>query len=167
MVIEEYIQQDHGKSFVEYLQYKGPWAENKYASGTMHHKGCSVTSVAVILSGYGIDKNPEDIRPKDGSMISITRVLEQHGLTATRVNKPSAETVLSHLKNGDAVIIYAGGPERGYSGMWSSSTGHYFPVLEADGTKGYVSNVGSSTKTGWYEMSTILKDNIQVIFISK
>ncbi len=167
MAIEEYIQQAHGKSFVEYLQYKGPWAENKYASGTMHHKGCSVTSVAVILSGYGIDKNPEDIRPKDGTMINITSVLEQHGLKATRVNKPSAETVLSHLKNGDAVIIYAGGPKKGYSGQWSSTTGHYFPVLEADGTKGYVSNVGSSTKTGWFEMSTILKDNIQVIFVSK
>lgn len=133
----------------------------------MKSSGCSVTSVAVVLSGYGIDKNPEDIRPKDGTMISITNVLEQHGLKATRVNKPSAETVLSHLNNGDAVIIYAGGKEKGYSGQWSSTTGHYFPVLEADGTKGYVANVGSSTKTGWFEMSTILKDNIQVIFVSK
>ncbi len=133
----------------------------------MKSSGCSVTSVAVILSGYGIDKNPEDIRPKDGSMISITEVLQQNGLNATRVNRPSAETVLSHLNNGDAVIIYAGGLKRGYSGQWSSTTGHYFPVLEANGTQGYVSNVGSSTKTGWYEMSTILKDNIQVIFVSQ
>lgn len=156
-----------GKSFVEYLQYSGPWAENKYANGTMHHKGCSVTSVAVILSGYGIDKNPEDIRPKNGTMISISGVLEQNGLIAQRINKPSATQVLDHLNNGDAVIIYAGGKEKGYSGTWSDGTGHYFPVLEANGTKAYVSNVGSSTKTGWYDINTILKDNIQVIFVSK
>lgn len=156
-----------GKSFVEYLQYSGPWAEHAYAGGTMHHQGCSVTSVAVVLSGYGIDKNPEDIRPKDGSMISITEVLEAHGLKATRVKTPSTTQVLNHLKTGNAVIIYAGGTKTGYSGQWSSTTGHYFPVLEASESKGYVSNVGSSTKTGWYDIDTILKDNKEVIFVSK
>lgn len=133
----------------------------------MKNSGCSVTSVAVILSGYGIDVNPEDIRPNNGTMISVSGVLESYGLTAKRVNKPTETQVLNHLKNGDAVIIHAGGKERGYSGYWSSTTGHYFTALEADGTKGYVSNVGSSTKTGWYEMSVILKDNIEVIFVSK
>lgn len=155
-----------GKSYVEYLQYSGPWAENAYADGTMHHKGCSVASVAVILSGFGIDKNPEDIRPKNGSMISIEGVLRENGLTVNTVNKPSAAEVLNHLNTGNPVIIYAGGPKRGYSGQWSSTTGHFFPVLEANGNQGYVSNVGSSTKTGWYDINTILKDNIQVIFIS-
>lgn len=156
-----------GKTFVEYLQYSGPWAEKTYADGTMHHKGCSVASVAVILSGYGIDKNPEDIRPKDGSLISIAGVLQENGLKVNTVKKPSATQVLNHLYKGDAIIIYAGGKEKGYSGQWSDKTGHYFPVLEANGYQGYVSNVGSSTKTGWFNIETILKDNIHVVFISK
>lgn len=156
-----------GKSYVEYLQYSGMWASKPYAGGTMKSSGCSVTSVAVILSGYGIDKNPDDIRPSNGSMISITEVLQAHGLTATRINTPSSTQVLQHLNKGDSVIIRAGGRQAGYSGMWSNGSGHYFAVLEAKGNKVYVSNVGSSTKTGWYDINTVLKDNIQVIFVSR
>lgn len=56
---------------------------------------------------------------------------------------------------------------RGYSGYWSNSSGHYFTVLEANGNRVYVSNVGSSTKTGWYDINKVLIDNRQVIFVSR
>lgn len=100
-----------GKTYVEYLQYAGPWASHAYAGGTMKSSGCSVTSVAVILSGFGIDKNPEDLRPKTntGTMININSVLQQNGLKVVRKDKPSASEVLKHLQTGNPVIIRAGG----------------------------------------------------------
>ena len=132
----------------------------------MHNSGCSVTSVAVILSGFGIDKNPEDLRG-NGAMISIDSVLKRNGLKVYRLDKPSAQKILDHLNQGNPVIIRAGGPKTGYGSYWSHSTGHYFTVLEANGNQVYVSNVGSSTKTGWMDVSKLLIDNRQVIFISK
>lgn len=128
----------------------------------MKNSGCSVTSVAVILSGYGIDKNPEDIRRTNGgSLISITGVLNSYGLNATEDYNPTASKILNHLKSGNSIIVNAG------NGYWSHSTGHYFTVLAANGNSVYVSNVGSSTKTGWMDVNQILLNNKKVIFVSK
>lgn len=149
-----------GKEFVEYLQFEGTWAQNRYMSGQMKNKGCTVTSTAVVLSGFGIDKNPEDIRSINPSGISISGVLRSFGLKVSVVNRPSAAQVLQHLRNGNPVIISAG------PGYWSNTTGHYFAVLEANGNSVYVSNVGSNTKTGWMDINTVLQQNVCVIFVS-
>lgn len=150
-----------GKEYVEYLQYSGPWKYNPYMGGNMKNSGCSVTSVAVILSGFKIDRNPEDVRRIGPGGISITGVLNSFGLKTQVINKPSTTQVLNHLSSGNPVIINAG------NGYWSRSTGHYFPVLEAQGNQVYVANVGSSSKTGWYDINKVLQDNKKVIFISK
>lgn len=149
------------KVYIEYLQYAGLWKGNFYMGGTMKNSGCSVTSIAVILSGFGVDKNPEDVRRINPNGISVTGVLESSGLKTSVVNRPSATQVLNHLKTGNPVIINAG------HGYWSKTSGHYFPVLAVDGNRVYVSNVGSSSKTGWYDINKVLEDNKKVIFISK
>lgn len=150
-----------GKTFVEYLQYTGPWWSNYYMGGTMKNSGCSVTSVAVILSGYGIDRNPEDIRRINPDGISIVGVLRSFGLTCREDQNATAEEILQHLNTGNPVIINAG------NGYWSNGSGHYFAVLEANGDQVYVSNVGSSTKTGWMDVNKVLLQNKKVIFISR
>lgn len=149
------------KEYIEYLQYAGPWKYNSYMGGNMKNSGCSVTSVAVILSGFGVDKNPEDVRRINPSGISITGVLNSFGLKTNVIRKPTQSQLLDHLKTGNPVIINAG------TGYWSKGSGHYFPVLAADGNKVYVSNVGSSSKTGWMDVSKVLEDNKKVIFIKK
>lgn len=159
-----------GKTYVEYLQYAGPWWSNYYMGGNMKNSGCSVTSTAVILSGFGIDKNPEDVRRINPGGISITGVLNSFGLktfvsyyntsNGTEISE-HANRVLEHLKSGNPVIINAG------NGYWSNGSGHYFAVLEANGNQVYVSNVGSSKKTGWMHINKVLEDNKKVIFVSK
>lgn len=150
-----------GKTFVEYLQYTGPWWSNYYMGGTMKNSGCSVTSVAEILSGFGIDRNPEDVRRINPEGISIVGVLRSFGLTCSEDQNATAEKVLQHLNTGNPVIINAG------NGYWSNGSGHYFTVLEANGNQVYVSNVGSSTKTGWMDVNKVLLQNKKVIFISR
>ena len=150
-----------GKTFVEYLQYTGPWWSNYYMGGTMKNSGCSVTSVAEILSGFGIDRNPEDVRRINPNGISIVGVLRSFGLTCTEDTNATADKILQHLNTGNPVIINAG------NGYWSNGSGHYFTVLEANGNQVYVSNVGSSTKTGWMDVNKVLLQNKKVIFISR
>lgn len=129
--------------------------------GTMQNSGCSITSVAVILSGFGIDINPEDIRAQYPNGVNLQTLIQSYGLKCETKEKPSANEVLNHLRNGNPVIINAGG-------YWTSSTGHYFPVLESlGGNDVYVSNVGSSTKTGRYNISQVLESNKKVLFISR
>ena len=129
--------------------------------GTMKNSGCSVTSVAEILSGFGIDRNPEDVRRINPEGISIVGVLRSFGLTCSEDQNATAEKVLQHLNTGNPVIINAG------NGYWSNGSGHYFTVLEANGNQVYVSNVGSRTKTGWMDVNKVLLQNKKVIFISR
>lgn len=150
-----------GKRYVEYLQFKGPWAPKYFCGGTMANSGCSITSVAVIFSGFGIDLNPEDLRVKYPNSTSISGLIESYGLNCEVKSNPSEDEVLSHLQSGNPIIVHAGG-------YWTSSTGHFFPVLEAlGGDKVYVSNVGSSTKTGEYSVTKVLESNKKVLFISR
>lgn len=50
----------------KYLEYKqnwtSSWAHNKYWGGTMEENGCGITSLSIILSGYGKNYTPEDLR---------------------------------------------------------------------------------------------------------
>lgn len=152
----------NNRHYVEYLQYLGPWKRSPYDSGSMKSSGCLVASVAVVLSGFGIDKNPEDIRRiSNGALIAPEPIFKSYGFRYERVNKPSQEKVLYHLRNGNPVIILS------ESKVWTNKTGHFFPVLEAVGNQVYVANVGSATKTGWMDISEVMKGNKQVIFISK
>ncbi len=152
-----------GKTYVEYLQYAGPWEGNYFMGGTMHNSGCSITSVAVTLSGFGIDVNPEDIRTRYPSGVNLKDLIESYGLKCEvkTVNQTSKQEILDHLNTGNPVIINAGG-------YWTSSSGHYFPVLEAlGGDQVYVSNVGSSTKTGAYSIDKVFESNKKVLYISR
>lgn len=152
-----------GKSYVEYLQYAGPWAYNSFCGGTMKNSGCSITSVAIILSGFGIDVNPEDLRRRYPNSTNLESLIESYGLKCEvkTASTTSANEILEHLKTGNPVIINAGG-------YWTNSTGHYFPVIEhLSGNKVYVSNPGSSTKTGEYTIDKVFESNKKVLFISK
>lgn len=152
-----------GKTYVEYLQYAGPWEGKYFMGGTMHNSGCSITSVAVILSGYGIDVNPDDIRTKYPNGVNLEELIESYGLNCEvkTASHTSTREILDHLNSGNPVMINAGG-------YWTSSSGHYFPVLESlGGDQVYVSNVGSGTKTGAYSIDKVFESNKKVLFISK
>lgn len=153
----------NGRRFKEYKQFLGSYAYSPFAGGTMKSSGCSATSVAVVLSGYGIDATPEDIRKLGNSGgIPVAGTLQDYGLTAVDTGRPvTVEELLNHLNTGNVAIINAG------HGYWSNSSGHYFVALEAKGNQVYVSNVGDNQDTGWYPVDKVLEDNKKVIYVSE
>ena len=53
------------KTYKEYKQnQEASWSKNDYWGGTMAENGCGITSMAIVLSGYGYNITPEDLREK-------------------------------------------------------------------------------------------------------
>ena len=51
----------------------------------MKSSGCSITSVAIILTGYGEDVTPEDIRQEvNGKVTNLVTLLQKHGVNCQR-----------------------------------------------------------------------------------
>lgn len=146
-----------GRTYKNYKQDSGsPWESNEFAGGTMKSSGCSITSVAIILSGYGNNSTPEDLRVEVGGKVTdLVSLLNRHGISGTRPNRAfSAEEMINHLKTGKPIIVNV-------KGEWTASTGHYMTLVDYRNNNGrdevYVLNPGTvnSTKNGWVNISRI------------
>ena len=49
------------RTYKNYKQYQGSYANYSYWDDTIASSGCGPTSIAIILSGYGIDANPREV----------------------------------------------------------------------------------------------------------
>lgn len=54
----------NNKTFNEYKQNEGSWKNHQYWNDNMEESGCGITAMSVILSGYGINNTPDDLRNK-------------------------------------------------------------------------------------------------------
>lgn len=159
-----------GKTFVEYKQNIGPWASMPYGSGTIKSQGCSVTSLAIMTSGYGYN-----FTPQKWSSTSLTSVSGQAatyvkgsqrttiGAEYTAPKNVSAnhkKDIQDHLKTGDVVIIHvlgAGNKNGGYNKKYTSSQ-HWMVLLDINdaGDQVYVSNPYSGQPNGWDNIDQVL-----------
>lgn len=146
-----------GRTYKEYKQDSGSsWEQNSFAGKTMKSSGCSITSVAIILTGYGQDVTPEDIRKEVGGKITnLVTLLQKHGVSCNRPGRAlTAEQIRTHMQTGKPIIVNV-------KGEWTSSTGHYMTLLDYRNNNGreevYVSNPGTvnSSKNGWVALSRI------------
>ena len=56
---------NHKKKYKEYKQNgDSSWSNKEYWGDTMAENGCGITVMSIILSGYGKDYTPEDLREK-------------------------------------------------------------------------------------------------------
>lgn len=57
--------ESHQKTYKEYKQNGNfLWSNKQYWGGSMAENGCGITAMATILSGYGKNNTPEDLRKK-------------------------------------------------------------------------------------------------------
>ena len=149
----------NGRTYINYKQDSGaPWSSNKFYDGTMKDSGCSITCVAIVLKGYGVDVTPETIRKgieEEGKTRNLLTILENYGVSGTRPGrKLTASDIKNNLQSGKPVIVNV-------NGEWTSSTGHYMVLLDYRNENGkeqvYVSNPGTvtATKNGWVDLSRI------------
>lgn len=157
-----------GKTFVEYKQNIGPWAQMSYGDNTIAYQGCSITALAITLSGYGYDYTPEHW--SSTSLISMTGQIRSHlrnsvrvqvgatdGTANINVSNEHKQDIQEHLKTGDVVIIHVLGAKKGYSNPYTSSQ-HWMALLDVseDGSQVYVSNPSGGKSNGWANIDQVL-----------
>ncbi len=162
------------KTFIEYKQNgDASWAQNEYWSGTMEENGCGITSLSIILSGYGLNYTPEDLRKKykphlDGEKIS--NVLKyDFGIDNTDFLYANfyftKDYIMEKLEEGKPILICVWDKP---NDRWTKKS-HYMVLLASDGeNKIYVSNPNGTKEenpSGWYESNKILPYIAKVLFI--
>ena len=155
-----------GKTYVQYKQNVGSWANMTYGDNTIAYQGCSITSLAITMSGYGYNYTPAQW---SGPLISMSGQLrsylpgsstvqiigdQQAYLTVQPNNKSDIQ---NHLKTGNPVIIHVLG-KGSYSSSYTSNQ-HWMVLLDIndDGSQVYVSNPYSTGKNGWDSIDEVLR----------
>jgi len=165
-----------GRRFILYNQNEGPWASKSYCGSTISKVGCSITSLAVVLSGYDYNYTPDtwsgaaaplrnilnnNLNPKG---VKVTTTYLKGGSCYSKpfygsklvINKHKTN-IINTLNEGGLVYFHVFGNAGGGNNRWAYSQ-HWMSLLDINenGTKVYVSSVHSKD-TGWADIDEILK----------
>lgn len=139
------------------LNYNCPWLGESLAGfpgSRLGQSGCAINAIAVILSGYGIDKTPKEVNDYAKSTSTPTchdrtlgALLGKH--VTHHMSGNFSEIIIQQLNSGKPCMVRS----RAYS------SSHYFCILaiSEDGTQIYVSDVGGDYpgqgRDGWQPIS--------------
>lgn len=99
------------KQYTVYAQgFNDLWGPKPYSQATYALSASGITNIATLLSGFGVNKNPEDV-DADG-IIKIDNLYHQlknyfskYGVSCTDWDY-SKENIIDHLKSGNPVFAY-------------------------------------------------------------
>ena len=169
---------DNERTFKEYKQNgSAPWKDKPYWDGDMESSGCGITAMAIILSGYGSDVTPEDLREKYYPVISGDDIPSElsaaYGIKNSGFvysdSQLSDEYITNRLLKGEPVLACAWNePEKN---RWTSSS-HYIVLLAADNCGSvYVSNPNggrnAQNSSGWYDIDEVVPFIAKAAFIEQ
>lgn len=162
-----------GREFKEYKQNGAPYSNNRIydSESTVSTAGCGVTSVAIVASGYGINKNPYEcyLVNKD-----LTNSLRAMGFKVTEMGRFEGRNtgvpfdrnkIIEHLKSGNPVIIYV----LKSAGSTFTTDKHYMALLDVkdNGNYIYVSDPWLTGHTGWQPATLLFKGAVGAKLVSK
>lgn len=157
-----------GKTYKQYKQNEGSWATEPYGDKTIAQQGCSITSIAISLSGYGYEYTPS--KWQSTSLRSIDGTIKQYAKSSKRVyigaegnanltvEASNKSEIQQHLEGGDAVLIHVLGSEKKYNSSYTSNE-HWMALLDIndDGSQVYVSNPNKNGANGWADIDDVLQ----------
>lgn len=169
----------YGENTKVYKEYKqngqASWAELPYWSGTMSDNGCGITCLSILLSGYGKDYTPEDLRQKYSPRLDGKKIPEElrntFGIDCSDFYFAtpyfSKSYLIEHLQKNLPVLICVW-TENG-ANRWTT-TSHYLVLLATDGIdQVYISNPNGEDNTpkasGWYSFDEITPFIAKALFI--
>ncbi len=166
---------DKNKTFIEYKQNgNSSWSQNSYWGGTMEDNGCGITSLSIILSGYGKNYTPEDLRKKYYPKLNydnLSKELESFGIENSDFYYDSIncseKSIKNHLESGRPIIICVW--DDNGKNRWTTKS-HYMVLLATDGNNMvYVSNPNGlkndSKSSGWYEFDEVIPYIAKILYI--
>lgn len=163
------------KTFTEYKQNVEPWKNNEYWNGNMEDYGCGITAMSIVLSGYGQNLTPEDLRTKYYPRLDYTKLskeLKSYGVDNTDfyfdAKSLSEASIIDHLKTNRPIIVCIWNkPEENRF----TSKSHYMVLLAGtDDGKVYISNPNGEENnyrsSGWYDFDEISQYLAKVMYIT-
>jgi len=167
--------EEHQKTYLEYKQNgKASWANLPYWSGTMSDNGCGITALSIILSGYGKNVTPEDLRKIYAPHLDsneIPSVLRSYNISCSEIYYSeryfTEDYLKKHLLKNRPVLICVW--TKNGENIWTTSS-HYLVLLATDGLdKVYVSNPNGEDNTprcsAWYSFDDITPYIAKALFI--
>ncbi len=158
-----------GKMYRNYKQIIGEYSKHVWSPtyngipGTIYNNGCSLTSIAVVVSGYqNREISPLDVVNRisnDTGYVAIFYPMvafSSYGIEAVRPQYNSKSSVINHVQTGRPVIIHVLKEE----GSTFTEGEHWMAILDYNETTDelYVSNPSATrpTKTGWIDADMVL-----------
>ena len=154
------------KTYKEYKQNgESSWSNKEYWGDTMAENGCGITVMSIILSGYGKDYTPEDLREKYYPVMNYERLSDELSSTYGIKNSDfyydsvhlSDEKIIEHLETNRPIIVCVWNKPK--NNRWTTAS-HYMALLATDGDNMvYVSNPNGLENdvksSGWYDIDEI------------
>lgn len=161
------------KQYKEYKQNNGAWKDQLYWQGTMSDNGCGITSLSIILSGYQIEKTPEDLRKTYYPVLNsqnISKELKKYGIDNSDFyfdqEHLSQRRLEEHLQNDQPILICVWNKPQ--ENRWTNAS-HYMVLLATCQNKVYVSNPNGGQNdyhsSGWYNYDEIIPYLAKVLYI--
>ncbi len=164
------------KTYIDYKQNgNSSWSDREYWDGTMAEYGCGITALATILSGYGQNDTPEELRKKYyplfdydilGEELSHTFHIDNTGFYYDS-DHLSKEQLQKHLKTNRPILICLW--NKPSDNRWTTAS-HYMVLLAADDyDMVYVANPNGgkndSKSSGWYEWNEVIPYIAKALYI--
>jgi len=168
--------ENHKKIYKEYKQNgNSSWSEKKYWGGTMTENGCGIAAIATILSGYGKNYTPEDLRKKYYPVLDSNEISQELSKTFDIENTDfyydtislSKNKLKEHLKTNRPVLICVW--NKPTENRWTTSS-HYMVLLATDNKDMvYISNPNggenNSKSSGWYNFKEVTPYIAKALYI--
>lgn len=139
--------------------------------------GCSITAISIILSGYGKNTTPEDLRQKYYPVLNGDNIASELNKTFGISNSDffydeyhlSNSYIQKHLKTDKPVLICVW--NKPSNNRWTTAS-HYMVLLATDDDEMvYVSNPNglenNSKSSGWYNINEVSPYIAKALFIEK
>lgn len=138
---------NYKKTYKEYKQNgESSWSNKEYWGSTMAENGCGITVMSIILSGYGMDYTPEDLRKKYYPVMDYeefsTELSSTFGIKNSNFYYDSVhlsnDEIIKHLQTNRPIVICVWNNPS--DNRWTTAS-HYMALLATDGDNMvYVSN---------------------------
>lgn len=156
-----------GKQYKEYKQYEGSYSSMDYAGyGPISSVGCSITAIAITLTGYGVDVNPGDLAGSN----YLNKHYSDYGITSSRDRSvpASADRIRDSLQAGKPVVVEIGNGtgELKAGGAVKKYTQHFIAVLDINSEgEVYISDPGSTTTNGWENLDDLVAISKSALYV--
>lgn len=168
---------DNKKEYKEYKQGgSSSWKDREYWGGTMEENGCGITSMSIILSGYGMDYSPEVLRKKYFPKLNYANLSKELSNNFGIENSDflyanvywSEKKLEEHLLTNRPILVCLSA-DNGKNRFTAKS--HYMVLLATDEKgKVYISNPngleGEANCSGWYDFDYVIPYIAKVMYIT-